>query len=96
MALFDIGQVVMICGVADRAADSATYAFLVQKALQMHREGSWGDVCDEDWESNQNALSDGGRLFSVYIMSELDPEDKIWIITEEDRSTTTVLLPEEY
>lgn len=49
MALFDIGQVVMLCGVADRAADSATYAFLVQKALQMHREGSWGDVCDEDW-----------------------------------------------
>lgn len=96
MALFDMGQVVMTSGVADKVAESETYAFLVQKALQMHSEGNWGDVYDEDWESNQNALRDGDRLFSVYIMSELDPEDKIWIITEADRSTTTVLLPEEY
>lgn len=96
MALFDMGQVVMTCGVSGRIADSEIYAFLVQKALQMHSEGNWGDVCDENWESNQNALRNGGRLFSVYIMSELDPEDKIWIITEEDRSATTVLLPEEY
>lgn len=96
MALFDMGKVVMTRGVADKVAASETYAFLVQKALQMHSDGVWGDVCDEDWESNQNALRDGDRLFSVYIMSELDPEDKIWIITEADRSTTTVLLPEEY
>lgn len=96
MALFDMGQVVMTRGVADEVAASATYAFFVEKALQMHSEGNWGDVCDEDWQRNQDALKNGGRLFSAYIMNDLDPTDKIWIITEEDRSVTTILLPEEY
>lgn len=41
MALFDVGQVVMTNGVADKVAESETYAFLVQKALQMHSEGNW-------------------------------------------------------
>lgn len=95
MSLFPMGQVVMTRGIADRCADDSLFAFLVQKALQMHSDGNWGDVCDEDWESNQEALKTGDRLFSAYYLDE-NMTEKIWIITEADRSATTVLCPSEY
>lgn len=52
-----------------------------------------GALPDEDKRSNDRALQGGGRLFSAYLSSK---EIKFWIITEQDRSATTVLLPEEY
>lgn len=55
--------------------------------------GDWGDVSDKDRVENELALQEGDRLFSVY-MKEGQP--KLWIITEWDRSATTVLFPEEY
>ncbi|MCU7247279.1 hypothetical protein [Pseudomonas koreensis] len=58
-----------------------------------HIQGDWGDVCLEDRQMNEDALIHGNRLMSVY---EVSPELKIWIITEADRSVTTILLPEEY
>ncbi|QIA03511.1 MULTISPECIES: hypothetical protein [Pseudomonas] len=58
-----------------------------------HMQGDWGDVCDEDRQLNEDALIDGNRLMSVY---NINAELKIWIITEADRSVTTILLPEEY
>ncbi len=64
----------------------------VQLALARHVGGDWGDVCDDDKQANDNALC-GGRLFSVY---HTTAGVKFWIITEADRSSTTVLLPEEY
>lgn len=47
----------------------------------------------EDWQANADALRDGDRLFSAY---QLAPELRLWVITEADRSATTVLLPEDY
>ena len=65
----------------------------VAKALERHLTGDWGDIESEDWEQNESALRDGFRLFSVY----RDRRDsKFWIITEADRSVTTVLLPKDY
>ena len=61
--------------------------------LARHRQGDWGDVCDEDWNLNDEALTDGTRLLSAY---KTKHNVKLWIITEWDRSATTVLLPEEY
>lgn len=61
----------------------------------MHASGNWGDVCDEDWESNNEALRTGDRLLSAYWLDDAHTE-KIWIITEADRSATTILFPEEY
>lgn len=61
--------------------------------LDQHVHGDWGDLCDEDKQSNELALKNGGRLLSVY---RLRTGSKIWIITEWDRSVTTVLLPEDY
>ena len=62
-------------------------------ALDRHVRGDWGDVCSEDRRQNDLALKQGMRLFSVYHTKE---KTKFWIITEADRSATTVLLPEDY
>lgn len=61
--------------------------------LLRHLNGDWGDICPEDWEDNQSALENGNRLLSIY---HITPELTLWIITEWDRSVTTMLLPDEY
>lgn len=65
----------------------------VTKALGRHHSGDWGDLCDEDRQSNESALKEGARLFSVY---QDRHKTKFYIITEWDRSVTTVLLPSDY
>ena len=62
-------------------------------AIGRHLRGDWGDVDSEDRQANERALLDGTRLFSVY---HAENGTKFWIITEADRSVTTVLLPEDY
>ena len=62
-------------------------------AIGRHLRGDWGEVDDQDREANESALLDGSRLFSVY---HAENGTKFWIITEADRSVTTVLLPEDY
>lgn len=63
--------------------------------LRRHFSGDWGELPDEDWNSNQRALNTGERLFSSYNVDAGD-ETRLWIITEADRSATTVLLPSDY
>ena len=58
-----------------------------------HANGDWGDVGTEDWERNDEALKSGDRLLSAYVAPN---GTRFWIITECDRSATTVLLPDEY
>ncbi|GAB5441336.1 MAG: hypothetical protein Fues2KO_16850 [Fuerstiella sp.] len=65
----------------------------VRDALSRHLSGDWGDVCDEDRQENELSLREGFRLLSVYHASD---GTKFWVITEADRSSTTVLLPEDY
>ena len=59
-----------------------------------HITGDFGDLCPEDKKANQDALVEGTRILSSYFINE--QKDKLWIITEADRSVTTLLLPEEY
>ena len=61
--------------------------------LSRHARGDWGSVCKEDAELNNQALIDGSRLLSSYSLKD---GTKLWIITEADRSSSTLLLPEEY
>jgi len=61
--------------------------------LRRHQSGDWGDMTDEDKGENEFSVDKELRIFSAY---RLKDETKIWIITEADRSTTTVLLPSEY
>jgi hypothetical protein len=62
-------------------------------ALERHARGDWGDVCDEDRAENDLSFYEGSRLLSVYHDRN---GVKFWIITEADRSVTTVLLPDDY
>jgi hypothetical protein len=61
--------------------------------LEKHAQGDWGDVCEEDQELNDQALQEGGRLVSMFMTLG---GDALLLITEADRSVTTILLPEEY
>jgi hypothetical protein len=61
--------------------------------LSRHLRGDWGDLCEEDKTENELSLKYGLRLLSSYPFSQTE---KLWIITEADRSVTTLLLPEEY
>lgn len=63
------------------------------QALARHQAGDWGELDRHDREANNAALQDGSRLLSAY---RSKAGEKFWIITEADRSVTTVLLPEDY
>ena len=61
--------------------------------LDRHAKGDWGEIDKSDWTVNDEALRIGDRVVSVY---KLKDSTRIWIITEADRSATTILLPEDY
>jgi hypothetical protein len=61
--------------------------------LHRHVTGDWSEMSSPDQEENQLAIQNGKRVFSAYHLSS---GQKIWVITEADRSATTILLPEEY
>lgn len=61
--------------------------------LRRHECGDWGGLNSEDWELNERSLKDGSRILSAY---KLESGERIWIVTEADRSSTTILLPDEY
>ncbi len=85
---FQLGQVVVTPGVIAHLKPSEVF-----NSLWRHAGGDWGDVCDDDYIANEEALKIEARLMSVYYS---DTGIRFWIITEADRSATTVLLPEEY
>jgi len=87
---FSSGKLVATPGAIEALADSNQSPM---EYVARHIKGDWGEVCDEDRQANEDALRDGERLLSVYRTAR---GVKIWVITEHDRSVTTVLLPEEY
>jgi len=91
-AKFGLGQVLMTKGVNDRVAEDEGFAKLVFDSLKRHANGDWGDLGEEDKQENELSLKEGFRILSAYH----NDEEKIWIITEADRSATTILFPEEY
>lgn len=74
------------------ALDKVGRAGLI-RLLERHLSGDWGDTCKSDARANEEALHSGNRIISWYQVSK---ELRIMIITEADRSATTILLPEEY
>lgn len=86
-------QIVWTRGVNERLTEDEEFAKFVMNSLKRHSRGDWGDdLGDADKKLNDEALKNGGRLFSAY----KNGVDKIWIITEADKTATTVLFPEEY
>ena len=87
---FPLGRVVATPGALAALEESAESA---SAFLRRHQGGDWGDVCEEDALANEEALQVALRIFSVYQTAK---GVKIYVITEQDRSSTCVLLPEEY
>ena len=87
---FPLGQLVATPG-ALAALKEAEVSFW--HYIRRHQEGDWGNVTREDAAENELSLREGFRLLSAY---SLPDGCKIWIITEADRSATTILLPEAY
>lgn len=85
---FESGQIVATKSVLEFVNNEE-----IQKALMKHLNGDWGNVVLEDAEANEEALLNGARIFSKYMDRRGTP---FWIITEADRSSTTVLLPADY
>lgn len=83
-----LGQILATRGALSRLSGEELSAALIR-----HRSGDWGMVDDEDWQANDRAAQHGERVLSVYQDSLGEP---FWVITEADRSATTVLLPDEY
>lgn len=92
--LFSLGQLLATPGVLAmlEALQLDPLPFLLPLVVR-HVSGDWGDICFEDRQANADALVQGSRLMSVYGLSATQ---RLWIITEADRSSTTVLLPQEY
>ena len=85
--IFPLGEIVATANAKRLLAEKD-----MQSALIRHSVGDWGEVCPDDAKLNDESLTHGGRLLSVY----QGGEHKFWIITEDDRSVTTVLMPDDY
>lgn len=94
MKKFELGRVVMTQGVDELIEKDKVKFDECANCLVRHCNCDWGNLCEEDKMLNDSAVVDGGRILSAYEIGE--NKVKIWIITEADRSYTTILLPEEY
>lgn len=87
-AKFRLGQIVATPNALEHLSSGDIFT-----AIRRHQAGDWGEVCEEDRQENELSLKQGFRLLSAYHTST---GAKFWVITEADRSVTTVLLPEDY
>lgn len=87
---FPLGQLLITPGAAEALKHNEVEPI---EFICRHARGDWGQLCAEDVAENELALQEGLRLLSVYRLTD---GQKLWIITEADRSCTTLLLPEEY
>lgn len=92
MKKFDGGTVCMTSGIDNKVSKDSDFALFVGNSLKRHLNGDWGDCDPADAKENDFAIGKHLRIFSVYKKDT----DKIWVITEADRSITTILLPSEY
>jgi hypothetical protein len=84
-----LGKVVATPGALKLLSEMGRHPF---HYLARHTTGDWGELCAFDRRQNEIALRDGYRVLSSYEMAA----GRVWIITEADRSVTTILLPKEY
>jgi hypothetical protein len=89
-ALFDLGSLVSTPGALAALAKSGQTPL---DFLSRHITGDWGDLEEEDRKENELSVKKGFRILSSY---KTNAGQKVWVITEADRSVTTLLLPEEY
>jgi hypothetical protein len=87
---FSLGQVVATPGALEALSQAEQNPI---EFLTRHVCGDWGELEEEDKQENELSVEEGFRILSAYTLSD---DTRIWIITEADRSATTLLLPSEY
>ena len=87
---FPLGQIVATPGALALLHESGENPAVF---LNRHVQGDWGEVCQEDRQLNDQALVDGSRVLSAYRTAK---GERLWVITEADRSSTCLLRPDEY
>lgn len=88
-----LGKTVMTSGVNNKIAESEKFAREIKICMEKYITCDWGDLCNEDKGMNDNALRNGNdRILAAYDTSE----GKVYIITEHDRSATTILFADKY
>jgi len=88
--MLSLGRIIMTKGISEKVADNKEFASFITRSLQRHSRGDRGDLSEKD--KKDFSLKEGLRIFSMYHYGE----ERIWIVTETDRSATTVSLLEEY
>lgn len=88
--LFQLGRVVATPGAIETLAQAQTSAW---ELLSRHVSGDFGEVDAEDWQANLDAIKDNERLLSAYT---LKTGERLWVITEGDRSSSAIIRPDEY
>ncbi len=89
---FELGELVITANATAKLTALQTLIL-----LRRHQTGDWGVVCSDDWLANEDALQAGDRIVSKYDVADFDTADlSVLVITEWNRESTTVLLPEDY
>lgn len=99
--LFELGNIVATARLHDYMSENNFFNMFVGYCLSLYATGNWGKLDPEDWALNDESVKTGERILASYpipyeLQKELEGEEKIWIITEWDRSVTTILFPDEY
>jgi hypothetical protein len=89
--LFPLGRLLSTSGAMDIMTRTGTPVITL---LRRHVVGDWGELCESDKKANDLAVTDGTRILSAYVLGA--EQEKLWLITEADRSATTFLIPDEY
>jgi len=88
----EYGQIVVTRGIAEEMKRSAVFAAEISTAFRRYQLHDWGKLCEEDRLQNDEAMQNGERVLAAYPTTK----GTVWIITEWDRSVTTILFPSEY
>lgn len=92
MPRFQLGKLVMTSGIQNIINENPSYQYELVNYLNRYMNEDWGDLCVDDKQMNEDAIKNNERLLASYVTSG----GKIYIITERDRSYTTILLRSEY
>jgi len=87
---FSLGRIVATPGALEALEEANQNPF---EFLERHQAGDWGELCEDDKSENEFSLKNGFRILSAYRTLH---DVKVWVITEADRSVTTLLVPHEY
>ena len=91
---FDLGQVVVDKGVDEKMKENRSFSVFVQVSIGRYVHRDWGQTCDEDAKANNRAIQNGERILAVYRQPKTGIT--IRIITEANRSVTTIMFPDEH